>query len=194
MKKTKKEDKKLYAYVDESGQDTKGVIFIVSILVIEKERDIILEKLEKNEVESNKKNLKWNKSRPQFRENYIENLFKIRELKGKIFFDKFSDTGKYIDLTSYATAKAILKKVKGDYRATIFVDGFRKKEIEIFSRGLRDLHIKTKKIRGVKKDENNAYIRLVDSICGLIRDAQDGNDWAIKVSNKLMKKNILTSL
>lgn len=194
MKNTKSKKKKIYAYVDESGQDTKGILFIVSILVIEKERDIILEKLDNNEIESGKNNLKWNKSRPKVREIYIENLFRIKELKGKIFFDKFSDTGKYIDLTSYATAKAILKKVKGDYRATIFVDGFRKKEIEIFSRGLRDLHIKTKKIRGVKKDENNAYIRLVDSICGLIRDAQDGNDWAINTLNKLLKKNILTSL
>ena len=34
--------KKLYCYVDESGQDTKGGFFVVSIVVLEKERDLIL--------------------------------------------------------------------------------------------------------------------------------------------------------
>ena len=44
MKKTKK---KLYAYVDESGQDTKGLVFVVSVLILEKEREEISEELEK---------------------------------------------------------------------------------------------------------------------------------------------------
>lgn len=33
---------KLYCYVDENGQDTKGDIFIVSIVVTGKERDELL--------------------------------------------------------------------------------------------------------------------------------------------------------
>jgi len=185
---------KLYAYIDESGQDTKGLIFIVSILVLEKERENICQILEKIENESGKKNTKWNKSKHKFRKKYIEEITKRDELKNKIFFDTFSDTKKYIELTSFATAKAILKKSSDNYKVTIFIDGFKKKEIEIFSKGLRDLKIKTRKIRGVKKDENNAFIRLVDAICGLVRDANDNNKWAKEAIEKLKKEKLVSEL
>ena len=29
---------KLYAYVDESGQDTKGLVFVVSVLIVAEDR------------------------------------------------------------------------------------------------------------------------------------------------------------
>lgn len=187
--------KKLYAYVDESGQDTKGLIFVVSVLILEKERDDICEELEKIETETGKKNVKWSKSKHNFRKAYLEEITKVNSLKNKIFFDTFSDTKKYIELTSFATAKAILKKTSNrEDRVTVFIDGFKKKEIQIFSKGLRDLKIRTKKIRGVKKDENNAFIRLVDTICGLVRDANDKKDWAMKVLSRLKKENIVNEL
>ncbi len=193
----KKEDKKkkLYAYVDESGQDTEGFLFVVSVLILENELDKICEELEPIELETKKKNMKWNKAHHAFREAYIEKLLKTEKLRGKIFFEMFSDTKKYIELTSFATAKAILKKSgNGEYKVTVFVDGFKKKEIEIFSKGLRDLNIRTRKIRGVKKDENNAFIRLVDAICGLIRDKEDGNEWAGKITAKLIKERYIREL
>jgi hypothetical protein len=76
----------------------------------------------------------------------------------------------------------------------VFVDGLKKKEIEVFSRGLRDLRIRTRKIRGVKKDENNAFIRLVDAICGLIRDRDDNNDWAKKTVTRMIKEKLISEL
>jgi len=185
---------KIYAYVDESGQDTKGLVFIVSILVLENEREKVSCELIKIEKESGKNNVKWNKSRHEFRKEYIESLIVNENLRRKIFFDKFSDTKKYIELTSYATAKAILKKFKNNYNATIFVDGFKKKEIEIFTKGLKDLRIRIRKVRGVKKDENNVFIRLVDAVCGLVRDSEDGNKWAKEMVEKLQKKGIIASL
>jgi len=194
---TKKEDKKkkLYAYVDESGQDTRGLLFVVSVLILENEVNEICKELEKIEIESKKKNVKWNKARHEFREAYIESILKTEKLRGKIFFEMFGDTKKYIEMTSFATAKAILKKSgKDDYKVTVFVDGFKKKEIEIFSKGLRDLNIRTRKIRGVKKDENNAFIRLVDAICGLVRDKEDGNEWAGKITAKLIKERFIREL
>jgi len=187
-----KKKKKLYAYVDESGQDTRGLVFVVSILIMENEREFIYKALEKIEMKSGKKNSKWNKSRHEFRKVYMEEILELRELKGKIFFEIFSDTKKYIELTSFATAKAILKKSGGDnYKATVFVDGFKRKELEIFIRGLRDLRVKTRKIRGVKKDVNNPFIRVVDAICGLIRDKNENNEWADKMTGRLVDKGII---
>ena len=187
--------KKLYAYVDESGQDTKGLVFVVSILILEHEIKDICEELEEIEIESGKKIVKWNKARHEFRKAYIESILRMDKLKERIFFEMFSDTRKYIELTSFATAKAILKKSgKYDYKVTVFVDGLKKKEIEVFSRGLRDLRIRTRKIRGVKKDENNAFIRLVDAICGLIRDRDDNNDWAKKTVTRMIKEKLISEL
>lgn len=192
--KTDKKKIKLYAFIDESGQDTKGRIFIVSILVFEKDKDKILEVLEEAEKDSGKKNTKWNKARYDFRNKYLKRISELKILKGKIFFEIFEDTKKYIELTSYATAKAILKKAKGDYKVTIFVDGFRQKELEVFTKGLRDLRIQTRKIRGVKKDENNAFIRLVDAICGLARDVNDGKSEAERMLQKMKNSGIVSEI
>ncbi|PIV86231.1 MAG: hypothetical protein COZ27_01485 [Candidatus Moranbacteria bacterium CG_4_10_14_3_um_filter_41_65] len=187
--------RKFSVYVDESGQDTKGNLFIVGILIVDGEKTKLLADLENIERQSEKKNLKWRKSRHISKKKYIEMLFDLSYLQEVIFFGEFHDSGEYIHLTSFATAKAILKKAKKDeYKASVFVDGFKKKEIEIFSRGLRDLRIRTRKIRGVKKDENNPFIRLADSLCGLVRDANDGKKWAKESVDILMKKKLIIKL
>ena len=112
-----------------------------------------------------------------------------------MFFEIFAESKKYIEMTSYATAKAILKKAKSDnYTATIFIDGFRKREIEIFMQGLRALRIKRRKVRGVKKEESNSFIRLADALCGLIRDASDDDLWATTIFNKMKKEGVITVL
>lgn len=147
--------RKLYAYIDESGQDTKGAIFVVSVLILEEEREMIKEDLEEIERQSGKKNAKWNKARPEFRRKYIEAASQLEKLKGRIFFDIFSDTKKYIELTSFAAAKAILKKSgKDKYKVTVFVD----------------------------------------AICGLVRDMNDGQAWAVKEVNKLKKEGLIQEL
>jgi hypothetical protein len=186
--------KKLYAYVDESGQDTKGLVFIVSVLVLEKDREKLSKLLEKIEVESGKKNVKWHKASHKTRKKYFEEILGTKKLEDSIFFDSFSDTKKYIELTAFATAKAILKKSNSNYKVTIFVDGLKRKEIKIFTQGIRDLKIRTKKIRGIKKDENNPFIRLVDAVCGMVRDANQDNEWAEEILVKLKSKSILKEL
>ena len=118
--------KKIYVWVDESGQDTLGMLFVVSILVLEKEKEILEVELLKIEKKSKKKNIKWHKARHEFRKDYIEKIIKNDLFKEKLFFDVFSDTIKYIELTSYATAKAILKKTNENYKATIYVDGLKR--------------------------------------------------------------------
>ena len=45
---------KLYAYVDESGQDTAGRLFVVSVLLLAEERDALLPRLEGIETRSGK--------------------------------------------------------------------------------------------------------------------------------------------
>ena len=63
---------KLYCYVDETGQDTVGVFFLVVAVVAEKDSAHRLEKqLEKIEKESGKRALKWNASSFARRQDYL---------------------------------------------------------------------------------------------------------------------------
>jgi hypothetical protein len=56
------------------------------------------------------------------------------------------------------------------------IDGLpRSQQGEIGTR-LRRLGIQTKKVRGVREDENDALIRLADALCGFVRTAVEGHD------------------
>lgn len=74
------------------------------------------------------------------------------------------------------------------------IDGFRKTEVTKFKAQLKPSVKIPVKVSGVKKDENNVFIRLVDSICGLVRDAKEGEKWSIEAVRRLKNKDILVEL
>ena len=190
---TAKKKQKLYAYVDESGQDTHGKFFIVGVVVTEENRDAVLKELEAIEEESGKHTIKWHRARPQHREKYMTLVARSSLLKNQAFFDTFTLTKQYIALSSYATARAILRKAEENYSASIFVDGFNKRELEKFEHGLKELRIKKRKLRGVRRDENNALIRFADAVCGLVRDAGE-SERAAELLKQLMRSGTITAL
>lgn len=57
------------------------------------------------------------------------------------------------------------------HAATIYIDGLPKNRRRLHSTELRKLWIRTRKIMGVRKDENNALTRLADALAGFLRDA-----------------------
>jgi hypothetical protein len=183
------EDKKqkIYCYVDESGQDTKGKLFLVAVIIDDKERDELRSVVEKIEKETGKKHIKWQRSSHFTRVNYLERLLQEKILKGKIYFSVYKDTQSYVDLTILTVAKSILQKAKEGYKASIFVDGLDKVEIRKFSAGLHKLHIHTKKVRGMR-DESAALIRLADAFCGLIRDYLEGKKYAKEIYARAKRK------
>jgi hypothetical protein len=154
----------------------------------------IRDMLQKVETDSKKFNKKWHTAPYKYRQKYIEILTHNSLLRRSLYYEIFYDNKKYIELTSYATAKAILKRASDQYQVSIFVDGFNSKELERFEKGLHDLHIRKKKLRGVKRDENYSFIQLADALCGLVRDAQQGNPWAKEMLQKFLNKNIVTAL
>jgi hypothetical protein len=169
---------KLYAYVDESGQDTIGNFFVVGVLVRDQERDVLRQQLEAIEVRSGKHRKKWQRTRHAERVAYLKDIGQLADLRDGLFYETFTGQTKYLALTSYTTAKATLRRVTGAYSVTVFVDGLKGAEVEAFRRSLRDLHIKTRKVRGVRRDENNPYICLVDAICGLVRPSRHSSSVA----------------
>ncbi len=183
----------LFEYIDESGQDTAGVFFVVSAFITGIEREELLKILEKIEVKSKKGILKWRKTSIKKRHEYITQLITLTDLRKKIFFEIFLDSKKYVALTATAAANALRKY--GAKKAVIYVDGLLKPQVPAFQRQIKPSIGRIRvTIRGVRKDENNAFIRLVDAICGLVRDAYEGDSWSKKAVNKLKRKNILIEL
>jgi hypothetical protein len=77
--------KKLYCYVDETGQDTGEDIFIVSVVVPEN-REELLKYLDKLEVRSGKHRLKWGRAKPEKRLRYIEEIFDQRKYSLEVYY------------------------------------------------------------------------------------------------------------
>ena len=71
---------KLYAYVDESGQDTAGSFFVVSVLVVAEQHDQLGRELLAIEQQSGKRAIKWHRARPDYREAYIEEAAGLQSL------------------------------------------------------------------------------------------------------------------
>src|SRR5712691_13148173 len=94
---------KLYAYVDESGQDTAGRLFVVSVLLLAEERDTMLQRLEALEARSGKHNTKWQKTRHSYRQAYMEALRRLPLVQQTLFFDVLQH-GNYMELTALTTA------------------------------------------------------------------------------------------
>lgn len=98
-------------------------------------------------------------------------------------------------MTSYATAKAIIKKAgEREYSVTVYVDGLSETDVAYFGKELKALNIRRRKVKGVRRDENNTLIRLADALCGLVRDARENNPAAVELLRLLQKKKAVTAL
>lgn len=183
----------LYCYVDETGQDTLGRWFLVSIVIIEKDKLHLENILEQIEELSGKRKLKWNKTKRDRRINYLNSIIKIKDFQKCFYFSIYKNTNLFPDLIVLATAKAIIDKMKNNYKANIVIDGLSKNLERRFSSSLRKLNIKVNKVKGAR-DESSSLIRLADALAGLLRDAYEGDqlfkDYVQRFKNKKYIKEI----
>ncbi len=182
--------KKLYCYVDENGQDTRGDLFIVSVVVTEENRDELLNLCEKLEEVSGKKKDKWGGAKHDKRMRYISHIFADDRFKGLLRYEVFKNTKDY----DTSTVTAIVSSVKwdkptGKYTTMVYVDGLSKTKRQEYGARLRHLGLPVRRIRAVRKDETNALTRLADSIAGFVRDAIDGKSEEVKGQFIRAKKN-----
>lgn len=165
---------KLYCYVDETGQDTKGAMFLVVVVITAEDPDALREALERIERVSTKGARKWFKTNRERRVAYIRELVQSGLFINDICFSAYENSLEYLNLTVLTTAKAILSRSHEPYEATVLIDGLGKTERRVVADGLRKLHVKVRKVRGVK-DEADALIRLADAIAGFVRDCFEGD-------------------
>jgi hypothetical protein len=165
---------KLYCYIDETGQDTKGRLFVVSVVVAKRDRDELVGVLEQLERDSGKGYVKWRKAKRVFKYDYIERVLRHQLFAGKIFYRVTERTQAYHQVTLNAIAATVRQATPQDkYKASVFIDGLPRGEARAVGTDLRKAGIATEKVRGVR-DETNALIRLADAVAGVIRDGIEG--------------------
>lgn len=186
---------KLYCYVDESGQNTLGNTFAVGVFVVEgtEKREVIRKILEIIENASGKRRQKWRTSKHTERVEYFTTLFSNPIFSGGLHYSTYHSTRDYVSLTVMTVAETIVGFASHEYSATILVDGLRSNEEHKFASSLRKQGIRTKKVRGLK-DENDAFIRLVDALAGLVIDADQGNTVYRNVLEKAIQEGYVTAL
>ena len=125
-------NQKIYAFVDESGQETLGALFLVSVVVTDQEYETLNDLLLELERQSKKGLGKWGKTRFEYRVSYISAVIAQPLFRELIYFSRYTETKAYFDLTVATTAKAIAAKDQLQRPATVVVDGLTGKSIDRF--------------------------------------------------------------
>ena len=164
---------KRYFCVDESGQDTKGQFFIVAIVISEQDADHLRMACLEIERLSRKGTRKWMRTSPERRLEYVHLVLQKQSLAGRLTFAHYSGRTDYEALTCHAVALAVMQSTR-DVDNIVFIDGLPKRQWVAYGRQIRQWGARIEKVRGTRRDENDALIRLADAICGFVRGAHEG--------------------
>jgi hypothetical protein len=187
--------KKIYCYVDETGQDTAGKMFIVVVCIVEQDKEAIEKKVLDIEKESGKKTQKWRQASHTSRHQYLKKIVFANELLFSVYISAFTKTREYDLAAILGIGKAIHfhKKDNLEVAALIYVDGLQASKRLFYGSQLRKLGINVKKVQGVRRDESNVFIRVSDAFAGFVRDARDSEEFQ-KLLNSAKSKGILYEL
>jgi hypothetical protein len=141
---------KFFCYIDETGPDTKGELFIVSVVIAAQDRDELLQVCETIEQATGKGRVKWIRAAYRQRLAYMQRVLTHPLCREKLCFAIYHDTTDYLSLTVQTIAKSIIATRETNYQATIFIDGLPRAQERLAGRELHHLGIHTRKVRGVR--------------------------------------------
>lgn len=186
---------KLYCYVDESGQDTRGKLFIVAVIVVGTDaRDELIASLEVIEQETSKGQLKWSNTNRTRRVEYIRSIVNLQLLVRKINYAHYTDTLDYLPLTVSTIEKALRETGEGDFTAIVLIDALPPSQARRIGNLLHQSGMPVKKVRGVRREESDALIRLADSVCGWVRDSHEAETDLRVLFDQAIREGILRDL
>lgn len=139
---------KLFCYVDETGQDTRGELFIVSVVVSAQEREELRRVCETVEQATGKNRLKWTESDPRRRLDYMRRVLERPIFQGKLNFAVYHDSRDYSALTIKTVTEALSQLGTTDYEATVLIDALPRTLERAVGLQLRRSGIRAKKVRG----------------------------------------------
>jgi len=129
--------RKLYCYVDETGQDTRSNFFFVSLIIADSERDTLRTIVKEIEMRSWKADKKWTKSTIKQRIAYITEIINLPYFKGSLFFQRFEKPTNYLSCTVEAIFNVLNRKALPGDKYSIFIDALNKHDRKAVSILLR---------------------------------------------------------
>ena len=158
--------KRVDIYVDESGQDTRGKLFIVAVVAVE-DSDESRGRCESFEKSSGKGKVKWRSAQKEKRLAYLRAIISdAASSRTTLFYSVFRQTTDYDSATIDGVAKAIRKLRAPGSRVYVYVDGLSKAKCHVYKTRLRQLSCPVKKVSRIGKDENEPLVRLADALAG----------------------------
>jgi len=191
---SKSPTKKLYCYVDETGQDAGSDFFIVVSIVSEAELQGLRSQLTDLEGETKLGQKKWHKSRPAEREDFLKQVVRRSLGAGEVYYARFEKPLPFFLPLMETVEKAIKDKAGSEaYKATVYVDGIDKKKARELTGGLRLKGISLSYVRSAR-DESEVFIRLADRWAGCIRQALEGESGTKQILTKAERDGYLRPL
>jgi hypothetical protein len=184
---------KLYCYVDETGQDTRGRFFLVALILTQVQREDLRQRLQAIERRSGKVAQKWTDTTLAQKHAYLQALFHTTAFQGTMFYREFAGRTDYLTCTIEAIAQGITHKAHATYRATVIIDSLGKREGILVGASLRRRGVHIKKVRGIPH-RSDEFIRLADAVAGFTRDYQEGAAYARQLYPQATKRAILAPL
>ncbi len=181
---------KIYCYVDETGQDVGSEFFIVVAIINDKDQNSLREDLLKIESQAKIGQRKWHKTQSERNAQYLQLVLEKEIGKGEVYFGRYKKPIPYFLPMLETLEKAIQDKVKGNYKAVVYVDGIDRKKAAELTSALRVRKIKLELVRSAR-DESEPLIRMADRWAGCIRAAFLGRKEEQEIFNKAKKKNYL---
>ena len=165
--------RRLFCYVDETGQDTRGALFIVAVVIADEEAESLRQVCERIERDTGKR-AKWIKTRYSRRLECVRRVLAEPAFRGRLYAATYLNQRDYFRRTLDTIAQALADTTSERYEATIRIDGLPRTQERLATLELRRMGIAGGRVKGVRRDENDALIRLADAICGLCRAAREG--------------------
>jgi len=182
---------KLYCYLDETGQDTQGRLFVVAAVITDDTRDTVRHLLERMEYTSGKGHKKWSKATRAQRQAYMTQVLQAPALHARLFYSHFLQTTTYLPCVLHTAAQAVTTVAAGDdYRATVLIDGLPREERFRVGAGLRQLQVAVRRVRGLR-DESEALIRLADAVAGFVRGHLEGQGDGTPLFLEAVRRQVL---
>jgi hypothetical protein len=158
-----------HLYVDETGNETRGRLFVVAVVCCRDRPDLLTTECE-NWEEKAQKHSKWTKTHQSRRMIYMRAALRYTPLHGNLFYFESRNSINYDQETVHTIARVLQSGPASDH-AKIYVDALSKTHKNAYGAQLRRVGIHGHKVQGVARDENSALIRLADALAGFVRDA-----------------------
>jgi hypothetical protein len=166
--------KKLYCYVDETGQDDTSSVFVVVAVVSDENQDELRHSLLQIEDGARTGNRKWHKSHLTRRIKYLNVVIDKSVAAGSIFFGAYPKPLPYFFPFVDVLERAIKTRASGSYSARVYVDGIDRKKAGELTNALRMRGVTLDLVKS-RRDESEPLIRLADMWAGCIRAASRGS-------------------